>query len=365
MRETLDESRRRAGSVPPVRALVRRGGRRRAARAQRDDARHRRRRRPARPRASCCSRASTRAASRSTPTTQSRKGRELAARRRAPRCCSSGPISSGRCASRATVEQIDRRRVRRLFRGPPARRRGWAHGRRRRASRSRAARRSRRVSTTAEARYRGGRRRGSAAAALGRLSPRPRCVRVLAGSRARACTIASAIAARGARRARWVDRPAGAVRRRSAARRPRARSPSLIRLGHREPHGAGGEPRRRLARRAVARRVAVHGRRADGALRVAARCCCGRGGRLDRPHRRAQADAASARSASRSAAALPFAFPGLPSLFVERDAARRRVHGVPGRRAVRDGRDRRRPRRGRAISGCWRSATRCRGSSAR
>jgi pyridoxamine 5'-phosphate oxidase len=91
---------------------------------------------------------------------------------------------------------------------------------------------------------------------------RPQRVRVLAGAR-----VAPARPHRlPPRRRRLDDRTARAV---TDARARRRASPSSSRW-HREPHGDRRRARRRVARRARARRVAGDGRRADGAVRAAA-----------------------------------------------------------------------------------------------
>ena len=290
---------------------------------------------------------------------ESRKGRELAA---------NPARGAALLLARARAAGAHRGRRRRRS-TPPSRppispggraRRSSARGRRRKASRSRSARALEARFAEAEARYRRREPRRAVSAALGRLSPRPRRGRVLAGSRLAA-----------ARSHSLSTRPTSTPARGSStgSRRERRRRARLAharrtdRARDRQSRGADGKPGDRLARRAVAGRVAVHRRRADGALRAAA----------DVPvaSRRAGSSIASAcagRCSSGSvaigiAAALPVAFPGLPVAVRRSDAARRRLHGVPGRGAERDRRDRRRRRRARATSACSRSATRCRASS--
>ena len=289
----------------------------------------------------------------------SRKGRELAANPEAA-LLFFWPDLERQVRIEGATARLDPRRIRRLFRGSaarvPARRMGVAA--------KRADRRARGA--------RGALRRGRGAVSRRRATPCPvRRIGAATGwspSRSssgkgepRVCTIAYATAVRGSTPARGSS---------TGWRRERRRARRLAHARHadpardRQPLGAGGKPGHRRARRAVDGRIAVHRRRADLALRAAADAAFGRGGPARRPHRRAPADAGgigrdrhrgdAAVRASRSAGALR-----------ERDAARRRVHGVPDRRPRRRPASWASPRRGRAISACSRSATRCRASSGR
>ena len=168
---------------------------------------------------------------------------------RARRCSSSGPSSSGRCASKASSAPVDAGGVGRVFRGPSApvaaRRVGVAAKRadRRAARRSRrASPRSRRAIAT-RARGAAARRTGAATASCPTRSSSGRGAR-------RGCTIASAIAERRSTPARGSSTGSRRERRRRGRDSAHARRADPAR--DRQPRRADGQPRHRLARRAVA-----------------------------------------------------------------------------------------------------------------